>query len=221
MAAQVFNFLWLNLDLPAPPDPADGSIRVPLPFKYIRNVRKAAQKNPGTDVVLWVDSQRLTERQLGYLHRMVEEKLPNARVQDLRGIAAYDSEELYNRPQEGVRWRDGGQTSTIWLQVDAAKILISLQGDYEQAFFADLDHAHLEINSDKVQGMMNSCGLMIGSVSTKYAEIENQLWGFNRSRRDFFELYYQATSERGVPGLQWLERAAAPAVERDHGPGKT
>ena len=61
MTSQVLNFLWLNLDLPAPPDLPDGSIREPLPPRYINNVRKAGEAHPETQVVLWVDSKRLTE----------------------------------------------------------------------------------------------------------------------------------------------------------------
>lgn len=200
MTSQVFNFLWINLDLPPPPDPADGSIRIPLPENYVENVRKAGAENPGTRIVLWVDSKRLTERQMAYLQQSVEDGLPNVHLQDLREIPAYNNEPLYNEAEKNERWRSNGQRSTIWRQVDAAKILVSLQGDFDQSFFADLDHAHLKINSPVVQGMIEKHGLMIGSSSASYASIENQLWGFDRSRHDFFMRYYKTSLDCAYRG---------------------
>lgn len=188
--SQVFNFLWLNLDMPPKPDPDDGTICEPLKPKYIDNVRKAGLENPKTDVFLWVDSRRLTEKQMIFLQEKLEEDLPNVKLKDLRSIPAYDGEPLYNEAETNRNWRNSGQTSTIWRQVDAAKILISLQGDYDQSFFADLDHAHLAINSEKVQGMLEKRGLMIGSSGEGGYSVENQLWGLTRARRPFFESYY-------------------------------
>lgn len=190
MASQVFNFLWLNLDIPPKPDPGDGTIREPLPLKYIANARKAALENPATDILLWVDSKRLTEKQFFFLQESLSEDIPNIHLKDLRSIPGYAREALYDMPETNPNWRNGGQTSVIWRQVDAAKVLISLQGDYDQSFFADLDHAHLGINSKQVQDMLDKRGLMIGSAGEGYHSVENQLWGFNRSRREFFETYY-------------------------------
>ncbi|TAL39138.1 MAG: hypothetical protein EPN97_02970 [Alphaproteobacteria bacterium] len=188
---RVLNFLWLNLDLPALADPEDGTIRQPLPPKYIETVRKSARAHPTTDVVLWVDSKRLTGRQMEFLRKSIETNRSNAKVKDLRTIPAYDQDELYNEPETNAEWRSCGQSSLIWRQVDAAKVLISLQGDYDQAFFSDLDHAHFGVTSPKVQAMLKKHGLMIGSYSDSGdLSIENQLWGFQRRRRDFFNAYY-------------------------------
>jgi lambda repressor-like predicted transcriptional regulator len=187
---QALNFLWLNLDLPAKPDPVDGSIRLPLPEEYIQNVRDAGKRHPQADIHLWVDSRRLTARQWTYLEAVVEDEMPNVHVKDLCSIPQYRDEELYSRAETKKDWRVG-YSGVVWLQVDAAKILISLQGDYDQRFFADLDHAHLDIESDSVQKMLSEQGMLIGATSAEEnSSIENQLWGFDRSREQFFKDYY-------------------------------
>lgn len=200
MTTQAFNFLWLNLDLPARPDPEDGSIREPIPPRYIDNLRKAGLENPATDIILWVDSKRLSEKQFAFLQAAVELDMPNTHVKDLRSIPAYDRAPLFNEPETNPNWRNSGQTSIIWRQVDTAKVLVSLQGDYDQSFFADLDHAHLAINSAQVQGMLKDTGIMIGSQGAGTLTIENQLWGFTRERRPFFETYYVAALKKAYKG---------------------
>lgn len=190
MSSQVLNFLWLGLDLPAPPDPEDGSMRPPMSPEYIENVRRAAQRHPDAQIDLWIDSKRLTKKQLEYLKKTVEHDLPNCHLCDLRSIPKYAQESLYSRREINPGWRIDSH-SLIWRQVDAAKILISLQGNHDQVFFADLDHAHLDINSVEVQKIVKDHGIMIGSVSSKTLFAENQLWGFSRERGfEFFNSYY-------------------------------
>jgi hypothetical protein len=206
VTSRVFNFLWLNLDLPAPPDPDDGSIREPLPAKYVENVREAGRAHPTTEIVLWVDSKRLTERQLTFLQHSIEDQLPNVHLKDLRSIPAYDQEPLYNQAETDPCWRNYGKNTLIWRQVDAAKVLVSLQGNYDEVFFADLDHAHLSITSPPVQQMLETHGLMVGSISDSELTVENQLWGFRRSRQKFFEQYYDRALRAANAGLNgWAE----------------
>lgn len=201
MASQALNFLWLNLDLPAPPDPEDGSIREPLPRKYIDNIRKAGADNPNADVILWVDSRRLTKRQMKFLQGALEEDRPNVHLRNLRSINEYRHNELYNQPETNPNWRRGGKDSLIWRQVDAAKVLISLQGNYDQTFFCDLDYARLPIGGEKIQSMLQKHHFMVGSGDAhSTAGIENQLWGFERSRKPFFESYYQAALRDAAKG---------------------
>ncbi len=194
MTSQVLNLMWLNLELPPKPDPEDGTIRQPMPEKYIENVRNAGWKNSKAQVVLWVDSKRLTEKQMTYLKEAVELGRPNVRLKDLRSIPAYDNEKLYNEGETNPNWRNCGQSSLIWRQVDAAKILVSLQGNFDQTFYADLDYAHMNIKSQEVQDMLKTPGLFIGSGD------ENQLWGFTRNRRGFFEDYYRDALEVAYSG---------------------
>ena len=108
MTSQVLNFLWINLDLPAPPDPPGGGIHQPMPAAYIDNVCKAAAAQPQADIHLWVDSERLTEKQMGYLKARIETDNPNAQVMDLRSIHSYQVNPLYNFGEEGADWRDKG-----------------------------------------------------------------------------------------------------------------
>ncbi len=192
--SQVLNFLWLNLDLSPKPDPEDGSIRRPLPHKYVENMRAAAEAHPSAEIDLWVDSQRLTEKQMDYLKAVIEDGLPNFHLKDLRSIPAYDNEKLYNQAETNPDWR-GDQSTVIWRQVDAAKILISLQGKFDQTFFADMDKAHLDIESAEVQYRLDQNGLFIGSG------YENQLWGLNNTTgRKFFEEYYVDALEAAYGG---------------------
>ncbi len=201
MTSQVLNFLWLNLELPPPPDPDKKTIRAPLPAQYIANAREAGMLHPAAEIKLWVDSRRLTERQMTYLKQTLEDGMSNVRLRDLRDIPAYDHEPLYNKGETNPHWRDGGQQALIWRQVDAAKVLVSLQGNFDQTFFADLDHAHLDIDSKQVQSMLKKHGLMIGSyASSKKVHIENQLWGFDRSRHKFFEQYYKTSLKCAYKG---------------------
>lgn len=212
--SRAFHFLWLNLDLPAPPDPADGSLRAPLPPKYIDNVRMAGSSNPGTDIMLWVDSKRLTERQFAFLKTAIETDRPNVYLKDLRDIPAYDREPLYNQGETDQHWRNSGQNALIWRQVDAAKVLVSLQGNYDQAFFSDLDHAHMGIANRTMQDMITKNGLMIGSAEYFGISIENQLWGFNRRRREFFTQYYDDALKAAYDGQNgW--RALVNKVEKE------
>ncbi len=108
MNTQALNFLWLGLDLPAKPDPEDGSIRLPLPEEYIGNVREAGRRHPHADVHLWVDSRRLTAKQLDYLEAVVEDEMPNVHLKDLcsiPGVAQMKS--FYSRPETRKNWRSG------------------------------------------------------------------------------------------------------------------
>lgn len=125
MTSQVFNFLWLHLDFPAQTDVAQ-EMPEPMPARYIRSVRAAANRHPDTAVALWVDSKRLTKRQMAYLKQEIEIDLPNVHVKDLRDIPAYANEALYNQAETASYWRDEDKKSMIWRQVDAAKILVSL-----------------------------------------------------------------------------------------------
>jgi hypothetical protein len=225
--SQVLNFMWLNLELPARPDPAEGAVREPMPAHYIKNVRAAALRHPSADIVLWVDSKRPTEKQMAYLKETIEGGSSNAALKDLRSIPAYDSEKLFNENAADARWRDMDQTSEIWRQVDAAKVLISLQGSYDQTFFADLDRAHLDIDRTAVQERLQKNGLFIGSPSGRKdnVSIENQVWGFEKRRRRFFESYYQQALKDAYDGenawnsliwkvrLELMSREAIPLQE--------
>ncbi len=75
-----------------------------------------------------------------------------------------------------------------------------MQGDYDQHFFADLDHAHVDIESKQVQKIIGDHGLMIGSAGAGCQALENQLWGFDRSRLNFFKEYYAEGLRKSYSG---------------------
>ncbi len=124
--SQAVNFLWLDLDLPAKADPTDGSIRRSMPEEYIGNIREAGNRHPHAEICLWIDKKRQTEKQTAYLRHQLKNDTGNIHIKDLRTIPGYNDEALYNQPETNENWR-GTYRSNIWLQVDAAKILISLQ----------------------------------------------------------------------------------------------
>jgi hypothetical protein len=199
--------MWLNLDCHPEPDPQGGIYR-PMPEEYIDNIIKAGTENHTAEVHLWVDSKRLTNLQMDYVRARLKERRDNVHLKDLRDIPAYATEEFFDREETNPGWRDT-YNSTIWLQVDAAKILVSLQGNFDQHFFADLDHAHVKVDSPKIQTMLENHGIMIGSLHKYSCGFENRLWGFeNRhgdgfvNRRGFFEEYY----EQALDEAKWDDR---------------
>ncbi len=198
MTSRVLNFLWLNLDFPASQD-ADAPFIDPMPANYIQNVIRSGDINPDTNVHLWVDSKRLTSRQMNHLKKELSSAPSNVDLKDLRSIPEYDAEGLYNKQETTRRWRTGGQDSIIWRQVDAAKVLVCLQGNFDQVFFADLDLARLETASAPVQKMLQKHGILVGESPTA-GGFENQMWGFDQRQRDFFEQLYRNTINWGYGG---------------------
>lgn len=203
MKKQALNFLWLGLDLPAIPCPYEDHIYNPMPSEYIENVNRAAKNNPETDTSLWVDSERLTPLQYAWLKAALPAPV---KLQDLRSIPEYNSEALYNEGDANKCWREeNDQSSLIWRQVDAAKVLITLQGDYEQSFFTDMDYAHLELNSDEIQERMNEYGFLIGEYSCTSdldieRKIENQFFGITKENKEFFKDLYVKTIDEAYKG---------------------
>jgi len=79
----------------------------------------------------------------------------------------------------------------IYRQVDAARILASLQGDYKQNFYSDLDIINLVIDSDEIQNKINSSGIILGDASG--ISVENGFFGFDVKRYNLFQSLYQET----------------------------
>jgi len=207
MKKQALNFLWINLEFPAKPHPyADkGYIYNPIPSEYIENMQKAAKTNSDADVFLWVDSKRLTPLQYQWLKATIAP----VKLQDLRSIPEYNKEVLYNQGDNNTTWReDAGKKSIIWQQVDAAKILIALQGKYVQSFFVDMDHAHIKLNNAEVQKRINKYGFLIGqedinpppfihnmseSLRENIGTIENQFFAITPRSKLLFKALYKET----------------------------
>jgi len=204
---QSLNFLWLNLDLPAHPDPESGYISNPIPGEYIENIRKSAKINPNADISLWVDSKRLTPLQYSWL----KASITPVELQDLRSIPEYNNEDLYNHGEENPYWRNVKKDTTIWRQVDAAKILVALQGNYSQSFFLDLDYAHIKLDTPEIQQRLNDYGFLIGQRTYKplivngveqHSEsiLENQFFGITGKSKEIFTDLYKDTLVESYKG---------------------
>lgn len=204
MKKKALNFLWLGLDLPAKAHPNEdkGYINNPLPSEYIRNMQEAAKHNQDADTILWVDSKRLTPLQ----HSWLKATVAPVEMKDLRSIPEYDNEALYNEGDTNQNWRTSfGQKSPIWRQVDAAKVLTVLQGNYEQSFFADMDFAHIDYSSPEVQDRMNDYGFLIGGYrpsmeNEEHKIIENQFFGTSKRSKNLFKDIYKKSLKEAYDG---------------------
>lgn len=198
--ARVLNFIWINLDFPAQAAvDSDAPFRRPMPPEYLAGVAKAGANNPDTAVRLWVDQKRLSAAQISFLQDHLSGSSANVALADLRSIPAYDREPLYNKPETSRFWRDE-KKSLIWRQVDAAKVLVCLQGNFDQVFFADMDLASIKTGAEDLQKKLGAHGIFVNQ-GPDYPLIENQMWGFDRARRlGFFEELYKDTLDQAYKG---------------------
>lgn len=178
---------------------------LPMPANYIEAACRASHNNPNADVHLWMDFERLNTDQIAYMRqRFQEQGGPNLELKNLRDITTYRSENLYNLNNASHTWRRQLKHEVIWRQVDAAKILICLQGDqYEQTFFADLDFAALIIEDPFLQNTIQKHGLLVRAeidLKTRMTILENQAWGFTRKRASLFEVIYRQTLMNAYDG---------------------
>jgi hypothetical protein len=190
MSSQVYNLLWISPKFAQ----AGAEFHEPIPPKTIANMLDIAARNSDTDVKIWVDSKRLSPEQLHWLKETISQSgHGNIEVQDLRSIPEYRQTPLFNSPDNSPNWRFD-KHSLIWRVVDAARILASLQGDYDQSFYSDADVTTLKINATEVQNPMSKHGLILsGGISNGFAWYENGVFGFDNTRRDFFRQLYQQT----------------------------
>ena len=198
MNTQAYNLLWIR------PNFAERGeqFRQPILSKTIENIRIIAEQNSNVDVRLWVDSKRMSEAQMQWLKDMVGETLSgNMSLQDLRTIPEYNSHYLYNQTETSRDWQLD-KHSLVWRQVDAAKILVCLQGEYDQEFYSDADVVNLRVNSKEVQSRLRKHGIILGGGigDSGYAWYENQSFGIDRRGRSFFRTLYDRTVREVMRG---------------------
>jgi hypothetical protein len=102
---------------------------------------------------------------------------------------------LFSTPDISPNWRFD-KHSLIWRQVDAARILTCLQGDYDRVFYSDTDITNLTVESDEVQKRIEKFGLILGGAvddKSGFPWYENQLFGFDNSKKNLFRNLYYAT----------------------------
>lgn len=189
--SQVYNLLWLS---PRFAHERGPQYYDPIPEKTIANILSIAKNNSTVDVKLWVDSLRLSEQQMHFLKEMCNSASGNLGICDLRCIPEYGRTPLFNESDTSSNWRADKHT-VIWRQVDTAKFLISLQGNYDQSFYSDSDITNLAIGSPEVQGKIIKHGIIISGGLNGDGSVwfENQMFGFNRRWRSFFRGLYQKT----------------------------
>jgi len=198
---QCLNFIWLPLRFAVP----GQAYCDPIPPEYIENAVKTGMDNPDVDVHLWVDSKRLTSRQLTFLEESTSGSLT---ISNLRIINGYSKEPLFQYEDETFNWRQN-KHSLIWRQVDAARILICLHtlAHYDQVFYADMDTINLNVASASIQSIMSEHGIILaGNINQMgQARYENGMFGFDQMQRGFFETLYadtirDATKDRPING---------------------
>ncbi len=169
----------------------------PIPDKTVKNMIGIAERNESVDVRLWIDSQRMTRPQMQWLQEMTEGCPPqNLRLADLESIAEYRNDVWYHIPDNSSQWRSD-KHSLIWRQVDTARILASLQGNYEQVFYSDADITNLVVDSVPVQEIIRKHGVIVAGWknNVRAIEYENQLFGFTHARKNLFWRLYSQTIE--------------------------
>lgn len=196
--SQAYNLLWIRPDFAEQGE----AFRQPIPSKTVENMRGIAERNSGVDVRLWVDSRRMSESQMQWLKNMIRETPSgNVFLQDLRSIPEYNNHHLYNQGETTREWRFD-KHSLVWRQVDAARILVCLQGDYDQEVYSDADVTNLEVNSEEVQSRLVKHGIILGGGigDSGYAWYENQLMGIDKRGRNFFRALYDRTMREVMRG---------------------
>ncbi len=197
---KAYNLLWIPPRFPKisifEPTPEDRPFCQPIPDKTVENMLRIAEQNEQVDVRLWVDSERLNRAQMEWLREMAGKACTrNMQILDLESISEYRSDQWFHQPDLSQNWRHN-KHSLIWRQVDTARILAGVQGDYEQSFYSDADVTNLIIDSQNVQEQLQKHGVIVSGWPTQDgAGYENQLFGFTRERKSLFFRLYEQTLE--------------------------
>lgn len=189
---KAYNLLWISPSFPV----SGEQFRQPIPNQTVENMQGIAERNPYVDVQLWVDSRRMTDAQIGWLEKMIGEcPSNNMSLLDIRTVSEYNNHSFYNQPDDSPNWRID-KHSLIWRQVDVARILACLQSGHDQVFYSDADITNLVVDSAEVQGRLKKHGIILGGAvdeKSGYPWYENQFFGFDGRKREFFKLLYNRT----------------------------
>ena len=121
---QAYNLVWLSPKFVSPESQNTTPFFEPIPLHPLKSMMDAALRNSSADVLLWVDSQRMTSEQMEWL-KATAASCPsgNLSVRDLREIPRYRDEKLFNQADNNPHWRQQKQ-SLIWAQVDTVRVLV-------------------------------------------------------------------------------------------------
>jgi len=193
----VYNLLYIPRKFPKEKDLVDNNSANLLPSKCSENIVSIANQNPLTNVKFWIDSRRMTESQIENLRKLtLKTKSNNLTLCNLLTIPGYSGNPLYQKSDNSSCW-EIDKHSLIYRQVDLARILVCLQGNYDQTFYSDLDITNLVIDSEEVQTKMKKYGILLGGelLSNNKPFFENGLFGFSSERKNLFWLLHKQTLE--------------------------
>lgn len=190
MNSQAYNLLWIRPDFAK-----EGEIFTPpLEEVYLNDLQKICKINSGVDVRFWVDFKRLSNEQQTWLQKKITEiGIANLQLLDLRSIDLYKNDYVFNTEgtdNRGIANLEG--VAHIYGAVDAAKILVCMEGNYKQQFFSDLDIKGLDVNSEILQNKLGRVGLLIGGKNVRY---ENQILAFDSSHQELALNLFEKTRE--------------------------
>lgn len=197
-AKSVYNLLWLKPKFKIP----EGLRVDPMPSEVCENIVLISNQNSRSDVLLWIDSRQIVGWQHEWISKLINlTQTRNLQIRDLNEIPEYASNELFERQDESSRWRKD-KHALIWRQVDVAKILVCLQGNYEQTFYSDTDVVNLSIESQEIQGVLGKFGFIVGGIVFRggFEATENQAFGFDRTYKNVFEDVYSLTLQEAQNG---------------------
>lgn len=196
-----YNLLWLGIRIKSEQD-REKEFQMPFSKDKLDNIARISQENPNVDVRLWIDSRRHSKAQVEWFMNLPRELgFQNLVVVDLSDVEDYRREELFYQSEQNAYWRDGRKDSLIWRQVDVAKLLVCTEGDYDRVFYSDLDDV-LDIDSEDVISKIERNGFVVCGVfhDDKKPGIENQCFGFDRSKKENFVRLFYLTREKAYQG---------------------
>lgn len=193
MTSMAYNLVWLNLRTV---QSGANHAEAPMPPEYIFNLQSVCELNPNSDVILWIDSARMTSRQQEildyYIRNMPHE---NFTIKDLADIEEYRTNPLFTSNAHTVNGNAANYQSAIWGMVNLAR-LIALRncGDYDQIMYADMDQTDLEMGGSAIQNRLRTNGVFFGQCTRKYSNAthgQNGVMGFSKQKMDFLNSFYQ------------------------------
>lgn len=214
MLKQSLNYIWIPIAYADVSPPIH--VGCPIPEDYIENISRIADENYNADVFLWVDKKRFSEREYECLLAKIKqsEGIKRIQVKDLMDIPGYQTD-FFANGETSLSWRYN-KHSTIWCQVDAAKFLVCLQGEYDQSFVADMDVADIDINSYEIQSRIKKHGMYIGLLGYSRAQIsfENHFFGFSTDKKHLVrEALSRSLANGQINGYEHMRAIMQPLFE--------
>jgi hypothetical protein len=195
-----FNVMWVDL---APATPGQ-TFKPPLSWQHLLNLKSVARANPDSNILLWVDSNRLSTVQYNCLRSTVERHFPSAGIsnvglRDLFAIEQYKNEGFYRKPTSESQ--KNNYRAPIWGQVDSARLLAlseAFKDGFDQAAYCDFDLLKgkgIILSSEAIQAGLKTNHVVLGLQDTirggKCAQ--NNFMAFTSHMRESVKHLYDQT----------------------------